>query len=206
MHISSYQNMKGFVEKYLTNNSLKKLQILDVGSQDVNGTYRSLFENPNWNYTGLDVIPGKNVDIIVKDIYNWKEIRSNSFDVVISGQAFEHIEYCWVTMSEIARVLKNEGLCCIIAPSSGPEHRYPQDCWRFFPDGLVALAKYAVLKVEEVFTRQEPTIDGKNNIWKDTVIICRKPTAGFFQRSVISARNIILKLISKKPSWMYLIV
>ena len=130
MHTSSYQNMRVFVDKYLQNYKSKKIKILDIGSQDINGSYKPLFENGNWEYKGLDICRGENVDIVVTNIYNWKEVRSNSYDVVISGQALEHIEYFWLTMYEISRVLKNEGLCCIIVPSSGPEHRYPKDCWR----------------------------------------------------------------------------
>lgn len=46
---------------------------------------------------------------------------------------------------EISRVLKDEGMACIIAPSGGVEHRYPLNCWRFYPDGFKALAKYSGL-------------------------------------------------------------
>ncbi|MEM1725222.1 MAG: methyltransferase domain-containing protein, partial [Thermoplasmata archaeon] len=42
---------------------------------------------------------------VVKDPYNWIEIEDSSVDVVISGQAFEHIEYPWLTIKEIYRVL-----------------------------------------------------------------------------------------------------
>jgi SAM-dependent methyltransferase len=176
MHTSSYQNMKNFVEKYLSMYKDKSLKILEVGSQDVNGTYRPLLNQKNWSYTGLDICEGPNVDIVVEDIYNWKRIHSNSYDVIISGQAFEHIEYFWLTMNEIARVLKPKGLCCIIAPSSGPEHKYPIDCWRFFPDGLEACAKYAKLDTVEKFTCWDSKLYGEENIWKDTVLICQKIT------------------------------
>lgn len=59
----------------------------------VNGSYRTLFNNPKWNYVGCDLEEGSNVDIVLNDPYDWKNIESNSYDVVISGQAFEHIEY-----------------------------------------------------------------------------------------------------------------
>jgi SAM-dependent methyltransferase len=174
MHTSSYENMKKFVGKYLSSYKDKEIKILEVGSQDVNGTYKPLFTGENWSYTGLDICKGPNVDIVVDDVYNWKEIKSNSYDVIISGQAFEHMEYFWLTMKEIARVLKAEGICCIIAPSSGPEHKYPIDCWRFFPDGLNACAKYAGLEVREKYTCWEPQLFGEENVWKDSVLVCEK--------------------------------
>ncbi len=54
---------------------------------------------------------------------------------------FEHTEFFWLTMREMKHALKPGGLCCIIAPSAGPEHQYPVDCWRVYPDGLRAAAR-----------------------------------------------------------------
>jgi len=193
--------MSSFVQKYLADFRTSSLKILDVGSQDVNGSYRPLFSNPNWHYQGLDIAPGKNVDIVVGNAYHWKQIRSGTYDVVVSGQAFEHIEYFWVTINEMTRVLKPGGLCCVIAPSSGPEHRYPVDCWRFFPDGLAAAAKYATLEVAEVYTCQEPVIDDEENTWKDTVLVSRKPVAGVMFRAAASSRTAVMHLISRRPVW-----
>ena len=98
--------------------------------------------------SGLDMTDGKNVDVVAKDPYKFP-LESNSFDLVISGQAFEHIEFPWLTIREIERVLKPGGFAIIIAPSSGAEHRYPNDCWRFYPDGMRALGKWAKLDCME---------------------------------------------------------
>lgn len=49
---------------------------------------------------------GPNVDVVLKNPYDWDAIESDSFDLVISGQAFEHIEFFWKTMEEMTRVLK----------------------------------------------------------------------------------------------------
>ena len=133
MHTSSRDKMRLFVEQYLGARRGEPLVIHDLGSQDVNGSYRDLFDSPNWRYTGLDMVPGDNVDLVLKTPYTWREVASGSVDVLVSGQAFEHIRYVWITMLEVARVLRPGGLCIVIAPSSGPEHRYPVDCWRFYP-------------------------------------------------------------------------
>jgi SAM-dependent methyltransferase len=182
MHQSSLDNMRYFKEAYLKGSEKYPLIVFDLGSSDVNGSYRELFDHPPWNYKGLDVATGKNVDIVLKDNYRWKEIKSNSVDVLISGQAFEHIEFFWITILEIARILKPGGLCCIIAPSTGPEHKYPVDCWRFFPDGFSALARFARLKVEKSINRsqEEDKQSSGKDMWKDTVLICRKRRPSFF--------------------------
>lgn len=176
MHKSSLDKMLGFREKYLKDRDKEPLLILDLGSLDVNGSYREYFDVSPWTYHGVDMTRGENVDIVLEDPYDWKKIRSNSVDVLISGQAFEHIEFFWITMLEIERVLKPGGLCCIIAPSGGTEHRYPVDCWRFYTDGFAALGRFARLEVAEVFTQWEP--DSRyadlSNSWRDSVLICRK--------------------------------
>ncbi len=176
MHQSSLDKMHDFRSAYLTGQEHLPLHIVDLGSQDVNGTYRPLFDGEAWTYTGIDMCAGKNVDIALANPYHWRELRSASVDVLISGQAFEHIEFFWLTMLEIARVLKPNGLCCIIVPSGGFEHRYPVDCWRFYPDGLQALARFVRLDVLATYTQWEDGdyVDG-SDVWHDSVLICRKP-------------------------------
>jgi len=194
--------MQKFVEKYLANFKDQNLNIFDIGSQNVTefpeGSYKPLFENSKWEYKGVDIVAGNNVDVVVSDIYNWKEIKSASANVVISGQAFEHIEYTWATMLEITRILKNNGLLCLVVPSSGPEHKYPIDCWRFFPDGLKSLAKYANLEVIESYNCwNNPPIDGEINEWKDSVLICKKQNFSFWQNLKFTLKRFLQKIILK---------
>ncbi len=187
MHQSSLDKMRAFRKKFLDGREVEALKILDLGSQDVNGSYKPFFGSPSWNYVGLDMSAGKNVDIVLADPYDWREVESSSVDVLVSGQAFEHIEFFWLTMIEIARVLKPGGLCCIIAPSGGYEHRYPVDWWRFYSDGFSALARFAQLDVLDV-TMQADGGDYKDGseLWKDTMLICRKPadTSAFDHKAV----------------------
>ena len=179
MHRSSLDKMEAFRNKYIESRKTEPLNIIDVGSLDVSGgTYRGFFDISPWSYRGADMAAGKNVDIVLHDPYNWREVRSNSVDVVVSGQAFEHIEFFWFTMLEIARVLKPGGLCCLIAPSTGPEHRYPVDCWRFYHDGFAALARFASLQVLEIYSQNGPTgYDDGSDMWQDMVLVCQKPAS-----------------------------
>jgi hypothetical protein len=177
MHQSSLDKMKAFRDKYLHNREGEKLIILDLGSQDINGTYKPIFDSLNWKYLGVDMTPGKNVDIVLNNPYIWKEVKTETIDIFISGQAFEHIEFFWMTMLEVSRVLKPQGLCCIIAPSSGDEHRYPVDCWRFYPDGFSALSRFAQLEALEVSTQWEnQNYSDGSDMWKDTILVAKKPT------------------------------
>ena len=85
------------------------------------------------------------------------------------------MEFPWLVFNEIYRVLKPEGITCIIVPSAGPEHRYPIDCWRIYPDGMRSLCKFSGLTCLEVKTEWNPKIyeDG-SEIWKDTTLIAKK--------------------------------
>lgn len=147
--------MQWFVQNHLRNG--EKYRVLDVGSYGVNGTYKEIFASQPFEYVGLDMQAGPNVDIVPANPYIWKEIASDSFDVVISGQAFEHIEFFWLTMKEIARVVRPGGLICIIAPRGFGFHRYPVDCYRFDVDGMVALARYCNLKPLHASTNRAPS-------------------------------------------------
>ncbi|MBG6130666.1 SAM-dependent methyltransferase [Aquimarina sp. EL_43] len=182
MHKSSILRMKWFVDHYASKvKNNQKLKVLDIGSYDVNGSYKHLFSKVDFDYVGLDMEAGPNVDITLKNPYYWEEIETDSFDIVISGQAFEHIEFFWITMSEMTRVLKKDGLMCVIVPNGFDEHRYPVDCYRFFTDGMVALARYVSLEPLHAHTNLAPSEKHKDwysNSKADSMLVARKNYAG----------------------------
>lgn len=172
MHKNSHSKMEWFKNNYL--NVKTNLSILDVGSLDTTGTYNysDIFRESQWKYTGLDFEAGHNVNIVVKDIYNWTEIKNNSYDVIISGQFFDHLEFYWKTLNQINRVLKPGGYLCIIVPSAGPHHGGDlPNCCSFKEDGLKAMAKYINLEVLHV------SIDNREEVkpWYDACLVAQKP-------------------------------
>ena len=182
MHKSSIIRMQWFVEQYLTKtNKNERIKVLDVGSYDVNGSYKHLFPEDSFEYYGLDMEKGPNVDIVMETPYIWSNIETDFFDVVISGQAFEHIEFFWITMGEMARVLKKEGLICIIAPNGFYQHRYPVDCYRFFTDGMISIARYVCLDVLHAHTNLAPSvhhIEWYSEEYADSMLIAQKNYSG----------------------------
>lgn len=173
--------MKWFVDNYASTISKTEIRVLDVGSYDVNGSYKHLFEERKYQYTGLDMEAGPNVDIVLENPYAWDAIETDSFDIVVTGQAFEHIEFFWKTMEEIARVLKKDGLLCIIAPKGFSEHRFPVDCYRFFTDGMIALARYVCLEPLHAHTNCAPhdsALEWYSESKADSILIARKPYTG----------------------------
>ena len=188
MHLSSLHNMTMFRDRFLSGRGTERLEILDLGSTEMGACYRPIFEHPGWNYVGADLAPGPNVDIVLKHPFRWQEVASGSVDVLVSGQVLEHVEYFWITMLEISRVLKPGGLVCLIVPSGGPEHRYPIDCWRFYPDGMRALANFGRLHVEDIHTQWEGFNDPEgSDLWRDSILVARKP-----QRSWVKGKAVEL--------------
>ena len=195
MHLSSMEAMQGFVDHHLADRTGEPLRVLDVGSMNVNGTYRTLFDQPAWTYTGLDLEPGSGVDRVLASPYTWRNVRSNSYDVVITGQAFEHIEFPWITVLHVTRALVPGGLLCMIVPSGGEEHRYPVDCWRFYPNGVAALARWGDLEPLSATTAWPGTTTYPDNSerWADTVLVARKPVVRSpLRRSLGNAKRAVL--------------
>lgn len=192
MHLSSYQHMGRLAARYL--NPASPLDIIDIGSYDVNGSYRPHFNHSGWRYRGVDLSAGPNVEVVLESPYHLP-FADHSVDVAVSGQAFEHIEFFWLTWLEIVRTLKPGGMIFLIAPSRGPEHRYPVDCWRYYPDGYAALAKYGGLELLEVNTDWDPHPDPDSAPWGDTVGVFRKPAAS----AVLNLRR---RLMHRLRRWL----
>ena len=95
----------------------KNKRVLDVGSLDVNGNNRYLFDD--CEYIGLDVVPGPNVDVVsIAHMYK----PSALFDVVLSTNALEHDLYWRQTLDAMLALLKPLGLLFFSAASLWFEH------------------------------------------------------------------------------------
>jgi SAM-dependent methyltransferase len=168
--------------------------VVDIGSMDVNGTYRELF--PSCQYIGVDLQAGRGVDVVANNAYRYP-VASRRADLVISGQAFEHIEFFWLAWLEMRRIVKPGGLIFLLAPSRGPEHRYPVDCWRFYPDGLRALAKWGGVDAVEVSTDWDAAPEQDSAPWGDSVGVFRRPPGGVAR----DCRQLVLRCLARAALW-----
>ncbi len=173
MHPTALMNCKNFFDCYGKYYALNgQVKVLDIGSQDVNGSLRSVTPQ-KFEYVGVDFVAGKGVDIILDDPYSLP-FEDESADIILSSSCFEHSEMFWVVFLEIMRVLKPRGLFFLSVPSNGIFHRYPVDCWRFYPDSGNALVTWANRNSMNI-TLLESYISGQmNDIWNDSVAIYLK--------------------------------
>jgi SAM-dependent methyltransferase len=126
--------------------------VLEVGSLDVNGSVRPLFEGVG-SYWGVDIRPGPGVDEVVRAGVPFPFGRS--FSVVVCTEVLEHDPRPWVTVREMARVCRPGGVLLVTARGFNrdgcyPVHDYPDDLWRFSMSGMVELMVWAGVLVDEV--------------------------------------------------------
>jgi len=102
-----------FVKRILRDFFIGK-RVLDVGSGDINGNNRFLFES--CEYDGNDVIQANNVTIVskTKDL----PFENNTFDTIVSTECFEHDPEYKESFIKIYNMLKPGGLFCFTCAST----------------------------------------------------------------------------------------
>lgn len=148
MHEESIKLMTGFRDKYLADKPMAS--ILDIGSLCLykQPSYREIFKG--FRYTGMDIIPGNNVDIV-----GYENVKT-VYDIVISGQVMEHVKRPWEWLASITKYFSI--YICVIAPNTHWEHRHPLDTYRYFPDGMRDLFEYAGINELEIYKYKNDTI------------------------------------------------
>ena len=97
----------------------RRKQVLEIGSLNINGSVRMLFER--CHYTGIDVGEGPGVDIVCPgQLYNAPD---KTYDVVLSAECFEHNPSWLETFQNMIRMCKSSGLVLFTCATYGrPEH------------------------------------------------------------------------------------
>jgi SAM-dependent methyltransferase len=139
------------------------VRVLDVGSLDVNGNNRYLFED--CFYVGIDVGEGPNVDV-VSPLHAWHAV--GGFDTIISTECLEHDMYWHETLKAAVRLLKSNGLLLFTCASGDrKEHgtlrtdtySSPLTCairgWENYYRNLYAEDVRTAIDVEDIFSSHQ---------------------------------------------------
>lgn len=95
--------------------NFKNKRVLEVGSLDINGSIRDFFSD--CEYIGLDIAPGKGVDIVCEG-QDYDE-PDESFDTACSAECFEHNPYWKETFENMIRMCKKGGLVFFTCATDG---------------------------------------------------------------------------------------
>lgn len=117
---------------------------LEVGSKDYGSTQdlRSLFANRD-KYIAVDMKDGSGVNIVLDLTEDFEEIDTKlcgqRFATVFCLSVLEHCEQPFKMAENLTLLLKRKGRICISVPFSWKIHGYPNDYWRFTPEGIKKL-------------------------------------------------------------------
>lgn len=193
MHPSAMNFSRLFFETYGENLPAGS-KIVDIGAQNVNGSIKDVCPG-HYQYIGVDFVEAEGVEIILNDAYSFP-FENESIDAIVCSSCFEHSEMFWLVFNEMLRILKPSGLIYINAPSNGYIHRWPVDCWRFYPDAGNALVTWAkrsgfdpVLLESFIGHRHANTVEGA---WNDFVAVFAKSRTlqAQFKRTILQSLDV----------------
>lgn len=112
--------------------------VIEVGSKDYGSTvtFRDLYRG---EYVGVDLEPGKNVDVVADLSAGLGELREGHFALAICCSVLEHTPLPWVMAENLTRLLRAGGMLYVSVPWVWRYHAYPDDYFRFSPRAVQRL-------------------------------------------------------------------
>ncbi|WP_168793871.1 methyltransferase domain-containing protein [Paraburkholderia aromaticivorans] len=202
MHPTAMQNCQQFFDCYAPHvvSPDEKISVIEIGSQDVNGSLRSVCPDA-FAYTGVDFVAGRGVDVVLQDPYALP-FADESADIVLASSVFEHSEMFWLLFLEVMRILKPAGLFYLNVPSNGDFHRWPVDCWRFYPDSGNALVAWSKRNGMNPLLLESYTSLQHADQWNDFVAVFLKDEGRaqrYPQRILAHKRDFLNGIVADEP-------
>jgi SAM-dependent methyltransferase len=142
---------RDYLKKVLEKN-LEFSSVLEVGSQNINGNCKELIRSKGYNYFGIDISSGPDVDAIVDITTDFNEISKiveQKFDFIICMNVLEHVYEPIKALQNLARLIESGGYITIVVPLVWDLHSYPCDFYRLCPDFFIESAKRNNLEILE---------------------------------------------------------
>jgi hypothetical protein len=93
----------------------------------------------SWLYTGFDILPGENVDVVGDAHHLSKLLPNGRFRAVWALSVLEHILMPWKLVVELNKVMELGGVGYFHTHQTWPLHDRPWDFWRFSSDAWTGL-------------------------------------------------------------------
>lgn len=141
MHVNTQLLFDHYARRYFQ----PGIRVLEIGP-DVPSTLQRMTGDPSIDWHTVDIDKDLRLTCTAVDEYSFP-IPDDAYDIVVAANVLEHVRKIWVWIKEVARVCKPGGYVITINPVSWPFHECPIDCWRAYPDGMVALYEEGGLDV-----------------------------------------------------------
>ena len=113
--------------------------IVEIGSKDYGSTSSFREHYPGNEYVGIDMAPGKDVDLVVDLTQGIGKLPPDYFALGICCSVLEHVRRPWVFAEHLTTVLRTGAALYISVPWVWRYHPYPDDYFRFSWRGIMEL-------------------------------------------------------------------
>lgn len=138
----------------------KGADVLDVGSANLNGTYKPFFSQAGCSaYTGIDVLPFNNVDV-VGPVHEYNP--GKQYDIVFSASQLEHDMYWKKSLMKFIELTKSGGMIIFSAWCALHRHGVVEQ------DPLTSLS--SKLDNEWAHYYENRSVDDIKSIWTDKIL------------------------------------
>lgn len=134
----AHQQQRDFIQKTKEHfpEFFKGVDVIEIGSLNINGTVRDFFTDVI-SYLGVDLIEGKDVDKVCYG--NELDNPTESVDMTISTECFEHDKHWKETFANMVRMVKQGGMVLFTCASDG---RHEHGTTRTTPQDSPATTDY----------------------------------------------------------------
>lgn len=137
-----HREIAATIEKYA------KGDCLDAGSG--RSPYKNLLLQYTNHVTSFDSEDRSGETDVIGDIQSMTQLDDASFDTILCSQVLEHVPRPWDAMSELARILRPDGVLILSVPHLSVIHEAPHDYYRFTRYGLQSLCDQSNLTVTQL--------------------------------------------------------
>jgi len=132
--VASHRNWQSYLFEIANKPGMR---VLEIGAREVTGKSQARQGFAAAEYVGFDYYPGDNVDVVgdahkLSSYFN----EGEKFDLIYSSACFEHFAMPWLVATEIAKLLKVDGIVFVETHFSYSSHERP---WHFFQFSDMAL-------------------------------------------------------------------
>ncbi len=113
--------------------------ILEIGSKDYGNTVSFRSSYPGQEYVGVDLAAGKGVDLVADLTQGTGGLPLDYFALVVCCSVLEHVRRPWAMADCISRLVRPGGKLFVSVPWVWRYHPYPDDYFRFSPNGIIEL-------------------------------------------------------------------